>query len=139
MAAITLPFDVAMYTGGSFSAIVGATAITNPYAVVIFGANQGEVLMATGANLFAAGVINEPGVSASNPLAVGERVTVYFTGMVWVMASAALATIGATVGTAATGKVAAATAANAYVGRIYGTAGADTELVPMLITLGSSV
>jgi len=139
MAAITLPYDIAMYTGPSFSAIVGTAAITNGYACVKFGVAAGEIVPTAAANESSCGFICEPGVSASAPLAVGERVTVYCGGFVWAMASAALATVGATVGTAAAGKVAAATAANFYVGKIYGTAGADTELVPMLITLGSSV
>jgi len=139
MTAITLPYDIAMYTGPSFSAIVGTTAITNGYACVKFGAAAGEIIITAGAAETACGFINEQGVSAANPLAVGERVTVYSGGFAWAMASAALATIGATVGTAAAGKVAAATAASFYVGRIYGLAAADTELVPILITLGSSV
>jgi hypothetical protein len=136
MAAITLPYDIAMYTGSSYAAIVGTTAITNPYAVVKWGTNQGEVIIGAANTDACCGVICEQGVSASNTLAVGDRVTVYTSGHVLAMASAALSTIGALVSAAAAGKIGALGASN-YVGRLYGTAAGDTELVPMLIELGA--
>lgn len=140
MAAITLPGDIAMYTGSSFAAVVGVAAITNPIACVTFSTvNPLEIIITSAANQFACGFIYEPGASASNPIAIGDKVTVYTSGHVWAMASAALATVLATVGSAAGGKIAAATAVNAYVGRTFAVAAADTEWVPILITLGSSV
>jgi len=139
MTVITLPGDYIGYSGSSFAAVVGVAAITNPVACVVFsGVNPQEIIVSSAVSQIIAGFIFEPGASATNPITIGDRVTVYTSGHVWAMASAALG-LSIMVGSAAGGKIAAATVATAYVGRTYGVAAADTEWVPILISLGSGI
>jgi hypothetical protein len=134
MAAITIPQDWRQLIS-SLAAIAGAN-IALGYACVIGGANPGEVIQSSAGNQIARGFLQEDGTAP----AAGDAVTVWWQGIVFAVASAAIA-VDVAVMTAAGGKIAtyAAGGANAYCGFSLAAAAADTEQVPVRIAIGITV
>lgn len=141
MASITLGYDLVQY-GRSFTMLAGA-AILEPFACVIQGTGDNEVIQSAGANAACFGVINQfklfqtyNAAGSVAQVASGAAVAVFYTGIVWCVAAAAIAK-GALVGTAAGGQVTSTAPTSNYVGRAMAATAAQHELVPVMLLLGT--
>jgi hypothetical protein len=114
--------------GGSYSMRAGAAI--DQYNVVIVGASEGLVIESSAVDQVALGFMHTGKATAAN-----EHVDVFYSGVVWARAAAAI-TYGDRLETAADGEVQTAGVGNNCCGIALGAAAAADELVPVLITLG---
>lgn len=142
MAAITPGYDRIQYVQ-SFAADAGA-AINEPYACVILGTGDNDVIQSSAAQQPGVGFIRmETGqtyavAGSVAQVAIATRLEVWYLGIVWAVAAAAFAK-GIRLGTAAGGQVVTASAASPYVAISLAAAAAQHEIVPVLICIGTSV
>lgn len=128
MAAITFP-AYNMQRGESFGSTAEA-AIVSKYACVLEGSARGTVIECAGAGGFL-GFVQLDGTAA----ALGDKVEVYYSGIVWAVASAAIA-IYALCGPAAAGEIVTAGDTVAICCKALLAADAADDVIPVLIVHG---
>lgn len=143
MAVITLPQEWVNYAGFALSATAGA-AINEPYAAVKLGSNPGEVIQSSDS----VGVIGFIKYETGKTFAVAGSVAqvpintlvqVHYSGsIVWAVSGAAI-TAGVKVMGTAGGQVIAHTTGLAYAGVALTGAGAQHELVAVLVSIGTAI
>jgi hypothetical protein len=149
MTAITLAEHWIQY-GNSFSAKAGA-AIKEPFACVKLDTTAGQVIETDAADLASfIGFIrinrgwptydqsDEANGSATNAVDAGDRIEVYYTGIVWAVTGTGYnSAAGVYLTSAADGKVGAASSSDLIVGKAMVAANGANILIPVLICHGS--
>lgn len=142
MPAITLPQDPISYDGASFTGTAEA-AIALAYACVKCGTADGTYIETAAASDPGVGFIRQlgavgAGAALVTPIAIGDLIEIFYDGcIVWAVASAAIAKnvlVSATTG----GKVVTTAGAVRYVGISLGAAGANNEIIPVMVKIGSA-